>query len=62
MSITKIQDPLRKDETRALEPKKATGELKDAMHTMCAFLNTFGGRVLFSITPSYLQIIGQLLS
>ena len=31
------------DEHRQLELKKTTGELKDGMHSACAFLNTEGG-------------------
>ena len=34
-------------ESRTLELKKTTGELKDAMHTACAFLNTEGGWLVF---------------
>lgn len=40
MTIAEIKELIRKDETRTLELKKTTGELKDAMHTVCAFLNT----------------------
>ena len=31
--------------------KKTTGELKDAMHSACAFLNTDGGWLIFGVTP-----------
>lgn len=59
MTIAEIQELIKKDETRTFELKKSTGELKDAMHTVCAFLNTSGGRVLLGITPASLQVIGQ---
>lgn len=59
MTNAEIQELIKKDETRTLELKKSTGELKDAMHTVCAFLNTSGGRVLLSITSASLQVIGQ---
>lgn len=59
MTIAEIQELIRKDETRTLELKKTTGELKEAMHTVCAFLNTSGGQLLFGIAPSSLQVIGQ---
>lgn len=59
MTIAEIKELIRKDETRTLELKKTTGELKDAMHTVCAFLNTSGGQLLFGIAPSSLQVIGQ---
>ena len=59
MTVAEIQELIRKDETRTLELKKTTGELKEAMHTACAFLNTTGGQVLFGIAPGSLQVIGQ---
>ena len=59
MTNAEIQELIKKDKTRTLELKKSTGELKDAMHTVCAFLNTSGGRVLLGITPASLQVIGQ---
>lgn len=59
MNIAEIQDLIRKDETRTLEMKKTTGELKEALHTVCAFLNTSGGQLLFGIAPGSLQIVGQ---
>ena len=34
MTIAEIQELIRKDETRTLELKKTTGELKEAMHTV----------------------------
>lgn len=51
MTIAEIKELIRKDETRTLELKKTTGELKEAMHTVCAFLNTSGGQLLFGIAP-----------
>lgn len=59
MTIAEIQELIKKDETRTLELKKTTGELKEAMHTVCAFLNTAGGQLLFGIAPGSLQVIGQ---
>ena len=49
-------------ESRTLELKKTTGELKDAMHTACAFLNTEGGWLVFGVTPQSLKIQGQHVS
>ncbi len=59
MTNAEIQELIKKDKTLTLELKKSTGELKDAMHTVCAFLNTSGGRVLLGITSASLQVIGQ---
>lgn len=44
MTIDDIKTLIASDESRTLELKKTTGELKDGMHTACAFLNT-GGRL-----------------
>lgn len=59
MTINEIQQLIIKEETRTLEMKKSTGELKEAMHTACAFLNTDGGMIIIGISPNSLKIIGQ---
>ena len=43
MTIEDVKVIIRVDETRTLEMKKTTGELKDGMRSACAFLNTAGG-------------------
>ena len=60
MTIAEIQELIRKDETRTLELKKTTGELKEAMHTACAFLNTDGGFIIFGIAPLLLKSSGRM--
>ncbi len=42
---------LRKGEGPTLEFKRSTGELKEGMRTLCAFLNGNGGTVLFGVRP-----------
>lgn len=59
MTIAEIQSMIAKGETRTLELKKSTGDLKDGMHSACAFLNTDGGWLVFGVTPNSLKIIGQ---
>ena len=59
MTIDDIKRLIFDDETKHLELKKTTGELKDGMHTACAFLNTEGGWLIFGIAPTTLKIIGQ---
>ena len=59
LSFEDIQKLVEKDEHRYLELKKTTGELKDGMHSACAFLNTDGGWLLFGVTPKSLKILGQ---
>ena len=39
MTIDDIKALIASDESRTLELKKTTGELKDGMHAACAFLN-----------------------
>ena len=53
---------IQSDEHRQLELKKTTGELKDGMHTACAFLNTEGGWLIFGVAPTSLKEIAQALS
>lgn len=59
MTIDDIRTLIAADESRTLELKKTTGELKDGMHSACAFLNTEGGWLIFGVAPSSLKIIGQ---
>ncbi len=59
MTIEDIKLLIKGDEHRTLELKKTTGELKDAIKSACAFLNTEGGYVIFGIAPQSLKIIGQ---
>ena len=39
MTIEDVKVIIQGDETRTLEMKKTTGELKDGMRSACAFLN-----------------------
>ena len=59
MTIDDIKNLVSADESRTLELKKTTGELKDGMHSACAFLNTEGGWLIFGVAPKSLKIIGQ---
>ena len=59
MTIDNIKKLIASDESRTLELKKTTGELKDGMHSACAFLNTEGGWLVFGVAPKSLKIIGQ---
>ena len=58
MTIEEIKNLIANDEHRTLELKKSTGELIKGMQTLCAFLNTDGGWLLFGVTPK-LEILGQ---
>ncbi len=59
MTIDDIKKLIASDESKTLELKKTTGELKDGMHVACAFLNTEGGWLIFGVAPKFLKIIGQ---
>ena len=59
MDFNELKTLIASDESRTLELKKSTGELKDGMHAACAFLNTEGGWLIFGIAPKSLKIIGQ---
>ena len=59
MTIEEVKAIIQSDETRTLEVKKTTGELKDGMRSACAFLNTDGGWLFFGIAPTSLKILGQ---
>ena len=59
MTFEELQRLIADDENVHLELKKTTGELKDAMHTACAFLNGTGGWLVFGVTPKSLKILGQ---
>lgn len=62
MTIDDIKTLIASDESRTLELKKTTGELKDGMHTACAFLNADGGWLIFGVAPKSLKILGQEVS
>ena len=59
MTIDEIKTLISSDESRTLELKKTTGDLKEGMHSACAFLNADGGWLVFGIAPKSLKILGQ---
>lgn len=59
MTYDELKQLIASDEHRTLELKKTTGELKDGMHSACAFLNTEGGWLIFGVAPQSLRILGQ---
>ena len=58
MTINEIKQLIANDEHRTLELKKSTSELVKGMQTLCAFLNTDGGWLIFGVTPK-LEVLGQ---
>ncbi len=62
MNIAELKKIVKREESQVLEFKKSTAELKTAMQTVCAFLNSdVGGTVLIGITDDG-KIIGQEIS
>lgn len=59
LTIEELKELIQAEEHRQLELKKTTGELKDGMHSACAFLNTEGGWLIFGVAPKSLKILGQ---
>ena len=59
MTFDEVKRLIIVDEHRTLELKKSTGELKDGMHTACAFLNTDGGWLVIGVSPKSLKLVGQ---
>jgi ATP-dependent DNA helicase RecG len=51
ISEKKLSALLAQGEGESIEFKRSTGEMKEAMQTLCAFLNGIGGTVLFGIRP-----------
>lgn len=62
MTLKEIRELIKIDETRLVELKKSTGELKDAMHSVCAMLNSDGGYVIIGVTPKSLKMQGQIVT
>ena len=50
-----------KGESVTLELKRSTGELREAMQSLCAFANGKGGRVIIGVKPSG-ELVGQQMS
>lgn len=60
-TIKDLQRRINENEGPSLEFKQSTGELKEALHTLCAFLNGEGGTLIFGVTPKGI-IKGQQVS
>jgi len=64
-NVKQLTTLVKKGEGPTLEFKRSTGELKEGMQTLCAFLNSKGGAVLFGVNrkgePEGQQVSGQTL-
>jgi ATP-dependent DNA helicase RecG len=58
MSLARL---VSKGESKSLELKRSTGELREAMRTLCGFANGAGGRVVIGVKPDG-TIVGQQVS
>lgn len=61
LTLAQLEDLVRGGESGSLELKATSGERRDAMHSVVAFLNTRGGQVVFGVRPDR-RIVGQQVS
>jgi ATP-dependent DNA helicase RecG len=61
MNLNAVKRLVALGEGSKLEFKRSTGELREALHTVCAFLNADGGKVLFGVRPDG-TLVGQEVS
>lgn len=61
MTPSSIPQLIVKGESTTLDPKRLTGELREAMQTRGAFANGQGGRVILGAQPSA-AFVGQQVS
>ncbi len=59
--IPSLTQLIAKGESASLEFKRSTGELREALQTLCAFANGKGGRVMIGVKPSG-EVVGQQVS
>ena len=50
-TVKELTSLLKQGEGKTLEFKRSTGELREALQTVCAFLNGSGGMVLLGVRP-----------
>ncbi len=60
-TLRELRALVAKGESSTLELKRSTGELREAMQTICAFANAKGGQVVIGAKPNG-EIIGQQVS
>lgn len=60
-SLGALRRLLKGGESATLELKRSTGELREALQTVCAFLNGDGGRVVIGARPDG-TLFGQQVS
>lgn len=59
--IGNLAQLIAKGESATLELKRSTGEMREAMQTLCAFANGKGGRVIIGVKPNG-ELVGQQVS
>ncbi len=53
-----LEEIISRGESETLELKRSSGEMREAMQTLCAFANGKGGTVIIGVTPNS-RVIGQ---
>ncbi len=61
MTANDIEDLAKRGESWTVEFKRSTGELREAMQTLCAFANGGGGTVVVGVRPNG-RVVGQQVS
>ena len=61
MNLEALKELITQGESSTLELKRSTAELREALQTVCAFLNTSGGKVIIGVKPDG-TILGQQIS
>ncbi len=61
MDLVQLRRLIAQSESKTLELKRTTGELREALRTACGFLNSSGGRVIFGVSPKG-DLTGQMVA
>ena len=61
MNLESLKELVARGEGSVIELKRSTAELREALQTICAFLNTSGGKVVIGVKPDG-TILGQQVS
>ena len=59
MNYSDIEILVQNDESKTVEFKKTTGELKDAMRSACAFATSYDKHILFLLKYGYIERRGS---
>ncbi len=61
LTLAIVKRLVAKGESESLELKRSTGEVREGMESLCAFLNNRGGNVVFGVAPDG-RVLGQAVA